>query len=106
MSRRKGAAAEREVAHLLGLERNARNGKDDGDLKMPEKCRYFVEVKRRGRAFSQLYAALDQATGYRPDKVPVVLARDDRREWLAVVWLGDANWLLEAIREAKRGSDI
>ena len=92
-SRRKGAGGEREVGKLLGFDRNGRNGKHAGDLATPDGYPYGLEVKRRARAFSQLYAALDQAADTFPGKVPVALVRDDRREWLAVVWLGDAPWL-------------
>lgn len=98
-SRRKGAAGEREVGHLLGLARNARNGVDDQDLAVPASAPVVLEVKRRKRAFSQLYAALDQAAAYKPGKTPVAVVRDDRREWLCVMWLGDADWLREAVKK-------
>lgn len=94
--RRKGAAAEREVAHILGMERNARNGLEAGDLFAPPGCPFSFEVKRRGRAYGTVYAALDQAQGYQDTKVPVALIRDDRREWLAVFRLTDVKDYLTA----------
>jgi len=100
--RRKGAAAEREVAAMMGLARNARNGLQAGDLFVPDCCPYSFEVKRRGRAYGTVYAALDQAQGYRKDKIPVALIRDDRREWLAVFRLEDAKvWLTPGAAESK-----
>jgi hypothetical protein len=93
--RRKGAEAEREVGTILALSRNARNGLQTGDLFVPDCCPYSYEVKRRARAYGALYAALEQAHGYRPGKVPVAIVRDDRKGWLAVFRLEDAlPWLM------------
>ena len=49
---------------------------------------------------SDLYAALDQATADATGKSPVVVVRTNRREWVAVQWIGDAAWLKDAVKEA------
>jgi hypothetical protein len=95
-SRTKGASAEREVAALLGYTRMARNGLKDGDILTSGDCRYSFEVKRRARAFGTIYAAVEQALGYEPTKVPVALVRDDRRGWLVVMRLEDIRWYIKA----------
>ncbi len=105
-SRRKGASAEREVGHLLGFPRNARNGLHAGDLATPDAYPYALEVKRRARAFSQLYAALDQAAATQPGKVPVALVRDDRREWLCVIWLGDATEVVPSLKASSPSGTV
>jgi len=90
-SRRKGAKAEREAAGILGLERNARNGLEAGDLATPPGYPYALEVKRRARALPMAYAALEQAAGYaREGQIPAAVLRDDRKGWLLVVRLEDA----------------
>lgn len=92
-SRRKGVRGEREVAVLLGLQRNARNGVDDGDLHTPANYPYSIEVKRYKRAFAKLYDALEQAESYHRSRTPVAVVRDDRGEWLAVFRLSDCPFL-------------
>lgn len=107
-SRTKGAAAEREVATLLGHARNARNGLEDGDLKVPADCRFAFEVKRRARGFPLAYEALDQAVGYESERVPVAVIRDDRKDWLVVLRLADAVKVIPglcAVVEAPCSSD-
>lgn len=99
-SRRKGAEAEREAAALLGAARNARGGLAAGDLALPDSYPYSVEVKRRARAWGALYAALEQAAGYRPGKTPLALVRDDRRGWLVVLRLEDCPWVKVASPES------
>lgn len=80
----------------MGMARNARNGIEAGDLFAPPSCPFSFEVKRRGRAYGTVYAALDQAQGYQVTKTPVALIRDDRREWLAVFRLADVKDYLTA----------
>lgn len=82
-SRRKGAAAEREVVNILraagfAAERRApmqsSADADDPDVFAPEIGR--IEVKRRARGFALLYEALAKADA--------AIVRDDRGEWLFV----------------------
>jgi hypothetical protein len=82
-SRRKGAAAEREVVNILraaGLEAERRApmqasiDAEDPDVFAPAIGR--VEIKRRARGFTVLYTALANADA--------AIVRDDRGEWLIV----------------------
>lgn len=103
-SRRKGDRAEREVAELLGVERNARLGSDDQDLALGQNSPVCVEVKirQRGRGFALLYVCIEQALRYRPHKMPLAFVREDDREWLVIMRWSDAHWLRSMVEDAKR----
>lgn len=116
-SRTKGAGGERELAKLLNLSRNARNGLEAGDLATPEGYGFSIEVKRRSRAYSHLYRCIEQAEGYNPppgfefakrkeydtafiaaNKTPIAIVRDDHASWLVVLRLSDAVELIPGLR--------
>lgn len=102
MSRRKGANAEREVAELLrshGFQ--ARRGRQySGSPDSPDVAHdipgLFLEVKRTER-FS-LYPALEQAKqDRRAGDIPVVMHRQNGREWVAVLSADDLLTILRAL---------
>lgn len=112
-SRGKGSDAEREVAALLGVARNARNGIAAGDLAGPEGWPFSVEVKRRARAYGSLYWAIAQAESYGPigfkaikctehgferAVTPIAIVRDNRASWLLIARLSDMLELLPGLR--------
>jgi len=103
MSRRKGAAGEREAAaalnEVLGTHlhrgRQYHGGPDSPDLAgdMPG---LHVEVKRVERL--SLYPAMYQARrDAAPDQVPVVMHRGNNRPWLIVVEVADLIRLLDVV---------
>ena len=104
MSRRKGAAYERELVHLFreampnaevrrGLQ--SRSGEEVADVECPV---FWVEAKRGRRPNPR--AALAQAqrdvAASGSDKVPVAVIRDDRQEAFVALPLED---FLELVRE-------
>jgi Holliday junction resolvase len=102
MSRRKGAAAEREVAELLrshGFQ--ARRGQQfSGSPDSPDVVHdiegIHIEVKRT-ESF-RLYPALEQARqDRRAGDIPVVLHRQNGREWVAVLPAEDLLAILRAL---------
>jgi len=107
MSRRKGAAGEREAAaalnEVLGTHlhrgRQYHGGPDSPDLAgdMPG---LHVEVKRVERL--SLYPAMYQARrDAAPDQVPVVMHRGNNRPWLIVVEVVDLIRLLDVVDERR-----
>ena len=107
MSRRKGAAGEREAAAALNevfgtrfhRGRQYHGGPDSPDLAgdMPG---LHVEVKRVERL--SLYPAMFQARrDAAPDQVPVVMHRANNRPWLIVVEIADLIRLLDVV-DARR----
>jgi hypothetical protein len=107
MSRRKGAAGEREAAAALnevfGTQfhrgRQYHGGPDSPDLAgdMPG---LHVEVKRVERL--SLYPAMYQARrDAAPDQVPVVMHRGNNRPWLIVVEVADLIRLLDVVDERR-----
>ena len=107
MSRRKGAAGEREAAAALNevfgtrfhRGRQYHGGPDSPDLAgdMPG---LHVEVKRVERL--SLYPAMYQARrDAAPDQVPVVMHRANNRPWLIVVEVADLIRLLDVVDEAR-----
>ena len=107
MSRRKGAAGEREAAaalnEVLGTHlhrgRQYHGGPDSPDLAgdMPG---LHVEVKRVERL--SLYPAMYQARrDAAPDQVPVVMHRGNNRPWLIVVEVADLIRLLDVVDERR-----
>jgi hypothetical protein len=103
-SRQKGARGEREAAELLGCTRNARNGLESCDLRLPDSYPWTVEVKRTRAKWKAVYNALDQALSYDPAKKPVALFRDDRREWVAVLRLEDVLHLFRDLAPGVEGT--
>lgn len=102
MSRRKGATAEREVAELLRAHGfQARRGRQfSGSPDSPDVVHdiegVFIEVKRTERF--NLYAALEQAKqDRRAGDIPVVMHRQNGREWVAVLPAEDFLTLMRAI---------
>lgn len=102
MSRRKGANAEREVAELLrshGFQ--ARRGQQfSGSPDSPDVVHdidgIHLEVKRTERL--SLYPAMEQAKrDRRAGDVPVVLTRQNGREWLAIMPASDLLTILRAL---------
>lgn len=90
MQRRKGAAGEREAAAELRAvfpqliaERSARNGVDQAEDICHSLTGVHIEVKRCETL--SLYAAMEQAQAACGGKVPVIMHRRNRKEWLAVV---------------------
>ena len=107
MSRRKGAAGEREAAaalnEVLGTHlhrgRQYHGGPDSPDLAgdMPG---LHIEVKRVERL--SLYPAMYQARrDAAPDQVPVVMHRANNRPWLIVVEVVDLIRLLDVVDERR-----
>jgi hypothetical protein len=107
MSRRKGAAGEREAAAALNevfgtrfhRGRQYHGGPDSPDLAgdMPG---LHVEVKRVERL--SLYPAMYQARrDAAPDQVPVVMHRGNNRPWLIVVEVADLIRLLDVVDERR-----
>jgi hypothetical protein len=106
MSRRKGAAGEREAAAVLNevlgthLHRGRQfHGPDSPDLAgdMPG---LHVEVKRVERL--ALYPAMCQARrDAAPDQVPVVMHRANNRPWLICVEVADLIRLLDVVDERR-----
>ena len=107
MSRRKGAAGEREAAAALNevfgtrfhRGRQYHGGPDSPDLAgdMPG---LHVEVKRVERV--RLYEALGQARrDAAPDQVPVVMHRANNRPWLICVEVADLIRLLDVVDERR-----
>ena len=107
MSRRKGAAGEREAAAALNevfgtrfhRGRQYHGGPDSPDLAgdMPG---LHVEVKRVERL--SLYPAMFQARrDAAPDQVPVVMHRANNRPWLIVVEIADLIRLLDVVDERR-----
>ena len=107
MSRRKGAAGEREAAaalnEVLGTHlhrgRQYHGGPDSPDLAgdMPG---LHVEVKRVERL--SLYPAMYQARrDAATDQVPVVMHRANNRPWLIVVEVVDLIRLLDVVDERR-----
>jgi len=111
MSRRKGAAGEREAAaalnEVLGTHlhrgRQYHGGPDSPDLAgdMPG---LHVEVKRVERL--SLYPAMYQARrDAAPDQVPVVMHRANNRPWLICVEVADLIRLLDVVDERRAKID-
>ena len=107
MSRRKGAAGEREAAaalnEVLGTHlhrgRQYHGGPDSPDLAgdMPG---LHVEVKRVERL--SLYPAMYQARrDAAPDQVPAVMHRANNRPWLICVEVADLIRLLDVVDERR-----
>lgn len=98
--RTKGAAGEREICDLiyqnLGIQvhRNLSQMRDGGaDIKLNP---YSIEVERRA-AIGNIYDWIDQATaGCQSGERPIVVCRADRKEWLAILPVGE---LFRLIRE-------
>lgn len=102
LSRRKGAAYERELVHRFrdampgatvkrGFQ--ARSGSDAADVECPV---FWIEAKRGKRP--NIRAALRQAIAAMPDegRIPIAVVRDDRSEATATMRLDD---LLDLIGE-------
>lgn len=104
-SRAKGAVGERELANeltrCLGVE--ARRGQQfSGSPDSPDIVHsvpgVHIECKRTEKL--SLYAAMAQAKYDAGDKVPTVMHRRNREEWLVVVPLERLLELAERLREA------
>lgn len=102
MSRRKGANAEREVAELLRSHGfAARRGQQfSGSPDSPDVVHdidgIHLEVKRTERL--SLYPAMEQAKrDRRAGDVPVVVTRQNGREWLAILPAEDFLTILRAL---------
>jgi len=93
-SRNKGKVGERELAHELsrvfgvaarrGIQFQGSSESPDVVTSIPD---LHIECKRTERF--RLYDALDQAVADAADKVPVVLHRQNKKPWVAVVRLDD-----------------
>jgi Holliday junction resolvase len=93
-SRNKGKVGERELAHeltrVLGVAARrgvqVRGGTDSPDVvaDIPD---IHIECKRTERF--RLYEALDQAVADAGDKTPIVIHRQNRQPWVAVIRLDD-----------------
>lgn len=96
-SRDKGTRGELELAHWFADRgyRDAHRGAqrsgspDSPDVKIPGLERYHIECKRNEAL--ALYPALEQAIRDGGDKIPVVIHRRNRKEWVAIMRLED--WL-------------
>jgi len=99
----KGKAGEREAAKALveALGISARRGQQHkGGPDSPDVLTSLegvhIEVKRTETL--SIYTALDQSkTERKPEEVPIVLHRRNRREWVAIVALEDLQRLAELI---------
>ena len=97
-SRDKGARGERDAAQAWSsvIGGQARRGQQfSGSPESPDVVidspRIHLEVKRTERG--NLYSWLDQAIADAGEKIPVVLHRRNRREWVLVVRLSDVPGL-------------
>lgn len=92
-SRQKGAAGERELANVLkGCGYEARRGQQycgsNGDADVVGIPGVHIECKRVEHL--NLYDAMDQSVrDAKPDEIPVVMHRKNRKEWLVTVRLDD-----------------
>jgi hypothetical protein len=104
-SRQKGARGEREAAKVIaetfGCEARRgcqfAGGKDSPDVQTTLDGLHF-EVKRVQRL--NIHGAIDQAVNDAGEKVPCVLHRRDRTEWLLTVRLSDVTKLAARLAEA------
>ena len=106
-SRAKGAAAEREFAsYLKARGHDARRGQqfsggsDSPDVVCPTLPGVHFEVKRVEKG--NLYLWLDQAMRDAGSKVPVVVHRKNKREWVAILSLDELLNLLENAHAIQR----
>ena len=107
MSRRKGAAGEREAAAALNevlgthLHRGRQyHGGPDSPDRAGDMPGLHVEVKRVERL--ALYPAMYQARrDAAPDQVPVVMHRANNRPWLICVEVADLIRLLDVVDERR-----
>ena len=93
-SRNKGKVGERELAHELsrvfgvtarrGVQFQGTPGSPDVVVDIPD---LHIECKRAERF--RLYDALEQAVEDAADKLPIVLHRQNKKPWVAVVRLDD-----------------
>ena len=93
-SRNKGKTGERELAHELsrvfgvtarrGVQFQGTPGSPDVVVDIPD---LHIECKRAERF--RLYDALEQAVADAADKLPIVLHRQNKKPWVAVVRLDD-----------------
>ena len=70
---------------------------DSPDIDCPSLPDYHFEVKFIERF--QLYPSLEQAQNDAPNKVPVVLHRKKRKDWIAILPLTD---FLELLKQSKK----
>ena len=101
-SRNKGKVGERELAHeltrVLGVAARRgvqfRGGPDSPDVvaDIPD---VHIECKRTERF--RLYEALEQAVADAGSNVPVVLHRQNRKPWVAVIRLDDLPALIQKL---------
>lgn len=106
MSKRKGNAYEREIAHKLNTKRNYQYRAGDGaDLYTAiGQHKFAVECKRR-RSLSSLYQWMEQAQrAAADDAIPIVIARADRCDSLVIISLEDFLHLLHANRTHDTGA--
>ena len=92
-SRRKGAAGEREVAHILqdhgfpGAERNLEQSRDGGgDILIGG---YVFEVKRRARLAESAWREQVRKAAHTHNAKPVLVTRANNGDWWASVPLLD-----------------
>jgi len=93
-SRNKGKVGERELAHELsrvfgvtarrGVQFQGSPDSPDVVTEIPD---LHIECKRTERF--RLYDALEQAVADAKEKLPIVLHRQNRKQWVAVVQLAD-----------------
>ena len=101
-SRNKGKVGERELAHeltrVLGVAARRgvqfRGGSDSPDViaDIPD---VHIECKRTERF--RLYEALEQAVADAGNNVPLVLHRQNRKPWVAVIRLDDLPALIQKL---------
>ena len=101
-SRNKGKVGERELAHELtrvlgvfarrGVQFQGGPGSPDVVADLPD---IHIECKRTERF--RLYEALEQAVTDAGNKVPVVLHRQNRQPWVAVIRLDDLPTLVQKL---------
>jgi hypothetical protein len=102
-SRRKGKRGELEAAQALTcLGINARRAVQycgrGGTADLATDRPIHVEVKRQERL--NPYEAVEQAANDSDGKVPAVLWRRNRRNWLLILRLDDIPRFIEALKEA------
>lgn len=103
-SRSKGATGEREFAKYLterGLPARRgvqyQGGPDSPDIICESLPEYHFEVKRTERL--HMYKAMDQADqDAGPDKVPMVVHRRNKGDWLVIMYADD---LVDIIKDAE-----
>lgn len=89
--KRKGADFERKIAELFQTERVGLRGKPDGDDADVVHDEFYIQCKKYNRiaAYKWLKKTVDECP---EDKIPIVIAQEDRGEIFVMMLLEDYLW--------------